>query len=51
MPLDDGTRILHQETGLMSKVNHAHRWINVSKLQGAVKGPARSISVKKTVKQ
>ena len=50
-PLDDSTRILHQITGLMSKVNRAHRWLNVSKLQGAVEGPARSISVKKTAKQ
>ena len=39
-PLDDSTRILHQTTGLMSKVNDAHRWLNVSKLQGAVEGPA-----------
>ena len=50
-PLDDSTRIFHQITGLMSKVNRAHRWLNVSKLQGAVEGPALSISVKKTAKQ
>ena len=50
-PLDDGTQILHQATGLMSKVNYAHRWINVSKLQGAVEDPGRSISVKKTARQ
>ena len=46
-PLDDSTRILHQETGLMSKVNRAYRWINVSKPQGAAEGPGRSKSVKK----
>ena len=40
MPLDDGTQILHQETSLMSKVNRAHRWINVSKFQGVVEGPS-----------
>ena len=49
--LDDSTRIFRQTTGLMSKVNRAHRWINVSKLQGAVEGPVRSISIKKTAKQ
>ena len=37
--LDDNTRILHQETGLMSKVIHAHRWIDVNKSQGPVEGP------------
>ena len=48
--LDDSTRILHQATGLMSKVNRPHRWTNVSKLQGAAKGPGRSKSVKKITK-
>ena len=50
-PLDDSTRILHQTTGLMSKVNRAHCWINVSYLRGVVEGPGRSISVKKIAKQ
>ena len=50
MPLDDSTRIFRQTTGLMSKVNRAHRWINVSKPQGATKGPGRSKSVKKIAK-
>ena len=45
--LDDSTRILHQETCLMSQVNRAHRWIDVSKSQRAAKGPGRSISIKK----
>ena len=48
--LDDSTRILHQETGLMSQVNRAHRWIDVSKSQGAAEGPGRSKSVKETAK-
>ena len=50
-PLDDSTRILHQATGLMLKVNRAHRWTNVSKLQRAAEGPGRSKSTKKTTKQ
>ena len=50
-PLDDSTRILHQKTGLMSKVNRAHRWIDVSKSQGAAEEPGRSKSVKETAKQ
>ena len=50
-PLDDGTRILHQATSLMSKVNRAHRWTNMSYLRGVIEGPSRSISVKKTAKQ
>ena len=49
--LDDSTQILHQETGLMSKVNHAHRWIDVSKSQRAAEGPGRSKSVKEIAKQ
>ena len=48
--LDDSTRILHQETGLMSKVICAHRWIDVSKSQGTTEGPGRSKSVKRTTK-
>ena len=48
--LDDSTRILHQETGLMSKVIRAHRWIDVSKSQGAAEGPGRSKSVKETTR-
>ena len=51
LEVDDSTLILHQETGLMSKVIRAHRWIDVSKSQGAAEGPGRSISVKKTTKQ
>ena len=50
-PLDDSTRILHQKTGLISKVNRAHHWIDVSKSQGAAEGPDRSKSVKKIAKQ
>ena len=49
-PLNDSTQILHQEMGLMSKVNRAHRWIDVSKSQRAAEGPGRSKSVKETVK-
>ena len=49
--LDDSTWILHQETGLMSQVNRAHHWIDVSKSQGAAEGPSRSKSVKETAKQ
>ena len=48
--LDDSTRILHQETGLMSKVICAHRWIDVSKSQGATEGYGRSKSVKEIAK-
>ena len=48
--LDDNTRILHQETGLMSKVIHAHRCIDVSKSQGAAEGSGRSKSVKEIAK-
>ena len=36
---------------LMSKVNRAHHWTNVSYLRGVVEGPGRSISVKETTKQ
>ena len=50
-PLDDGTRILHQATSLMSKVNRAHHWTNVSYLCRVVEGPDRSIFVKKITKQ
>ena len=49
--LDDSTRILHQETGLMLQVNRAHCWIDESKSQGAAEGPGRSKSVKETAKQ
>ena len=45
--LDDSTWILHQDTGLMSKIVHAHRWLDESKSQGAAEGPGRSKSVKK----
>ena len=50
-PLDDSTQILHQGIGLMSKVNSAHRWIDVSKSQCPAEGPGQYKFVKETVKQ